>query len=407
MDHDPGSQARAGRAGQDRLSIALTVDQGRVAHVALDSTRRLDAVRALVGQPIGVAVGLIGRVFTLCAKAQTVAAVQAAEAATGQAVSGATAAARRAQVLCEAVEQSVLRMALDWPAVAGTAPDIAAVRHLRRGLEAVRGAAAVPGWNQISGVAEGSVWPPPDLAEALEPVTLGIRAVVFGDAPVPETRASLARLADSPGAAVAGALALALDVTPDGAPGEPVAPLRGWTLAEIARRLSGPGAAAFAARPDWHGAPAETGALAHFIGHPLVRGLLDDGAGLAARLAARLLDLDRMLAELADLAQGPGAADPTVFADGPGCGLSAVETARGLLVHRVVVAGGRVADWRIVAPTEWTFHPDGALARAPLGWPTGDRAVLTRRVQLLVAAMDPCVGHDVTIRETAPEVAHA
>jgi coenzyme F420-reducing hydrogenase alpha subunit len=108
-----------------------------------------------------------------------------------------------------------------------------------------------------------------------------------------------------------------------------------------------------------------------------------------------------MLSVLADLAQGAAVPPPAVLSDGPGRGLSAVDTARGLLVHRATLDGGRVADWRIVAPTEWTFHPDGALARVPLGWPAGNRTALLRRARLLVTAMDPCVAHDVAIREMA------
>jgi hypothetical protein len=390
------------RADRDRLSVALEVADGRVTGVGLESSRCVDVARVLIGQPVGAAARLVGLLFSLCGVAQTVAAVRAAEAATGARASPATNGARHAVVLCEAVEQSVLRLGMDWPAVAGTAPDIEAVRELRRDVMAARRAASVASWDRIGGAADGARWPPPALNPAVASMTAHVRALVFGDAPVPETEAALADLAASGRGSVSGALALALD--DDGAGGAAeaaVAPLRDWNLETFAARLSGADGWAFAARPDWNGAPAETGALARLGGHPLVAGLRVRGAGLAARLAARLLDLDRMLAALADLAGGAAAPPPAVLADAPGRGLSAVDTARGLLVHRVTLDGGRVADWRIVAPTEWTFHPDGALARVPLGWPAGDRAALSRRARLLVAAMDPCVAHEVTIREAA------
>ncbi|SDD91448.1 hypothetical protein [Rhodospira trueperi] len=389
------------RADRDRLSVALDVADDRVVGVGLESSRRADVARVLIGQPVGAAVRLVGLLFSLCGVAQTVAAVQAAEAATGARASSATNGARHAVVLCEAVEQSVLRLGMDWPAVAGTAPDIEAVRDLRHGVAAARRAASVASWDRIGGAAAGARWPPPALGAAVAPMTADIRALVFGDAPVPETEAALADLAASGRGSVSGALALALDDGAGGVADAAVAPLRDWDLGTFAARLSGSNGLAFAARPDWRGAPAETGALARLDGHPLVAGLRARGAGLAARLAARLLDLDRMLAALADLAHGAAAPPPAALSDGPGRGLSAVDTARGLLVHRVTLDGGRVADWRIVAPTEWTFHPDGALARVPLGWPAGDRTALLRRVRLLVAAMDPCVAHDVAIREAA------
>ena len=45
-------------------------------------------------------------------------------------------------------------------------------------------------------------------------------------------------------------------------------------------------------------------------------------------------------------------------------GRALVETARGLLMHEIVLDGDTVAEYFIVAPTEWNFHPQGPLA----GW---------------------------------------
>ena len=40
-----------------------------------------------------------------------------------------------------------------------------------------------------------------------------------------------------------------------------------------------------------------------------------------------------------------------------------VETARGLLLHAVEIDGARVLSYRIIAPTEWNFHAQGAAMR--------------------------------------------
>jgi len=62
--------------------------------------------------------------------------------------------------------------------------------------------------------------------------------------------------------------------------------------------------------------------------------------------------------------------------------------ARGLLLHWVKVdAAGAVQDYRVLAPTEWNFHPQGALAQAVAALPA--EAVTTART--LAAAYDPCV----------------
>jgi Ni,Fe-hydrogenase I large subunit len=78
---------------------------------------------------------------------------------------------------------------------------------------------------------------------------------------------------------------------------------------------------------------------------------------------------------------------------GPDEGLAAVETARGMLLHRARLVDQRVAEYQIVAPTEWNFHPAGALATGLVGLETGDDAELHNAARLAVHALDPCVAY--------------
>ncbi|MFA5123643.1 nickel-dependent hydrogenase large subunit [Zavarzinia sp.] len=68
-----------------------------------------------------------------------------------------------------------------------------------------------------------------------------------------------------------------------------------------------------------------------------------------------------------------------------------VETARGLLMHEIVLDGERIADYFIVAPTEWNFHPQGPLAGWLMGRAANDREAVQRFAARAVAALDPCV----------------
>ena len=71
-----------------------------------------------------------------------------------------------------------------------------------------------------------------------------------------------------------------------------------------------------------------------------------------------------------------------------GQALAWCEMARGLLLHWVQLdADGAVQDYRVLAPTEWNFHPQGALAQALTSLPAADTAV----ARTLAAAFDPCV----------------
>jgi hypothetical protein len=148
----------------------------------------------------------------------------------------------------------------------------------------------------------------------------------------------------------------------------------------------------FARMPHWNGQPAETGALARLCQDTLVSDLVKRfGRTALARFAARLRELAALLT---------GATTPALggMQVGPGRGLGWVENARGLLVHYVALDGERVATYRIVAPTEWNFHPRGALARGLEATPAESESDLKRRAMLLVQSLDPCVAANVEVR---------
>ena len=141
--------------------------------------------------------------------------------------------------------------------------------------------------------------------------------------------------------------------------------------------------AGFCRLPQWQGAAAETGAIAR-------QG--DRGRATASAFAARWL---ARLEELRDWAAGiervgAGGTASAVQA-APAIGRALVETARGLLMHEIVLDGERIADYLIVAPTEWNFHPQGALAGWILGRDASDRDALHAFAARAVAALDPCV----------------
>jgi coenzyme F420-reducing hydrogenase alpha subunit len=75
----------------------------------------------------------------------------------------------------------------------------------------------------------------------------------------------------------------------------------------------------------------------------------------------------------------------------PGRGIAAVETARGLLVHWANVEDDRVAGYRIVAPTEWNFHPCGALVKDLADAPAQSSEEAQQLAGLAIQSLDPCV----------------
>ncbi|MCK6409156.1 MAG: hypothetical protein L6Q70_08185, partial [Thauera sp.] len=151
---------------------------------------------------------------------------------------------------------------------------------------------------------------------------------------------------------------------------------------------------AFAAAPRLDGLCRETGVLARHHADPAVAAALAEGRRVAARILARIADLRESARALAAHKPAPriDACSPT-----PGAGLARVDSARGLLIHQVRLASrpagepACIADYRIVAPTEWNFHPQGVFVREALSTPPMSAADRQRRLQALALALDPCV----------------
>ena len=157
---------------------------------------------------------------------------------------------------------------------------------------------------------------------------------------------------------------------------------------------------AFAAQPEWDGLPRETTPLSRMAAHPLIESVRDRyGAGLLARLTACLAELAEIPGQMRMLAAS--LAEAGHHAEGParesGTGLGVAEAARGRLIHAVEIADGVVRRYRILAPTEWNFHPQGAAAKGLAGIALAHPARREALARLFITAVDPCVGYELSL----------
>jgi uptake hydrogenase large subunit len=389
---------RAGIEGS--LTVHLVVGDGTVAGVQLASSRATGIGRLLVGRPVAEALDLVPRLFSLCGTAQTVAALGACERALGIDIPTAQQAAREFLVQAEAVDSHVWQMLLVWPRLLGEPPDSA-------GLTALRAAKAdfVPAlFPNRNGLRLGGGQLRPTLADSISALENRLNAAILGpEARAPETLSDLR--AWSAGGATPPARLIARVLADDLAPfgRSPVTVLTDRTAEWFGIRLARD--PAFAAAPTCDGIPVETGPLGRVAHHPLVRELAAlYGNGLATRFIARVIDLLDLPRRLRTAATMLADADPnpavphTAVPHTAGTGAGIADTARGRLAHWVALeANGQVTDWRMVAPNEWNFHPQGALARGLIGQAAD--AGLPPRAKLLVAALDPCVPCHIRIGE--------
>lgn len=399
--------------------------------VTLRSTRPLRAARVFVGRPVTTILRQLPLLYSLCATAQTIACASAAEQAFGR-DPGASARQARARLLAaEGAKEHLWRLLLDWPgalSATGAPPGEGATAPMMgrvlRAFAQIR-SALVPWALTGTGASGGAIAPPPDVGSTLVDLA---RRIAFGTDPVAwlaqvTTPAELLAWAMRHGAGGDGAdgpLAAALvrdliraGLAGLGRSGVPTLPVmitgtnrEGVTPAAVAflhQRLAAADADDFIGAPHWHGEPRETTPLARTRDWPLIAALVAaHGNGLLARLAALLVEL-ALCCE--GLVSGQSEEAIALAPAATGIGLACVEAARGLLVHRLVLDGERVADYRILAPTEWNFHPDGVVAAGLRGIAadladTDDPmrvALLRRHATLHITAVDPCVDYALSV----------
>jgi len=151
----------------------------------------------------------------------------------------------------------------------------------------------------------------------------------------------------------------------------------------------------FCSQPDNHGFSADTGPWSRANAAQV---LVADSAW--QRLVSRVVDALQLAVPGGEHWLAHGAMNL-----GAGLGVAWVEMARGLLVHVVGLTADlrRVVVCRVLAPTEWNFHPSGGLARALSNLRGGAAVADACR---LAVAYDPCVEFEV-LTQHQQEAAHA
>jgi hypothetical protein len=371
---------------EGELIVRLDHDGRHLRRVTVRLTRPRLAARVLAGRSATDAAATVPLLFSICRGAQGAAAASALTAA------GATglpenAGRRELDVMLESLQDTMRNLLIDGPGAMGAVPCAAPVAATRTEIAAflrMADASTVRALGmRLSGIAADAIF--------------GMRVADWRD--LSDVDAFLAWCADG-GTVVAAMLGQLFAGEPT--LGRSAIPLMPPARADALLGILVPAMradAAFASTPTWAGSPVETGALARMRSDPLVAAVEGRfGNAVGTRIVARLAELAVLIQELTGSGVRPEA-PPRIqgISLGDGEGLAAVQTARGLLLHRARLADDRVVDYQIVAPTEWNFHPDGALPLGLAGLEVDDQPRLLRAVQLAVHALDPCVGFRIEV----------
>jgi hypothetical protein len=351
---------------EGELRLDLRLQGGRVVTAGIASTRPDVAAHLLQGRTREVIEAMVPRLFSVCVQSQAVAAALACAAAAGETAAAGALAQARAAVAAEIVRETACRVLLEAPRWLGEEPAPAAVVAARAALALRPGAVEARDRDAIAHAALGcsaAAWLGTDTPAALD------RWISAGAGPAARIAAQL-RDED--------------DAVADARPAPPLLPAGGhaaWAPAIAAAAAADPD---YARQPTRQGDCAETGALARLQHDGLLAALLQRTPGRAlARWVARLREMALLLQGQGDVVVGASAQD--------GLGLAWVENARGLLVHAVRLDARRASRYAIVAPTEWNFHPAGALSRSLAGSTAATLAALRQRAQCQLRSLDPCV----------------
>ncbi|WP_446808409.1 Ni,Fe-hydrogenase I large subunit [Methylomonas sp. 2BW1-5-20] len=369
------------------ISIEVTHRAGQVCSVKIGSTRP-DAARVLIGKTPEQVLSMVPLLFSLCGNAQAYSALLACRAALRMPSQPQAAAARECLVQLESVREHAWRILLDWPGLLGGAADkdtVAGLLKLDRQFKSClfgdSEAFELDSRLQIDAVS---------LQGLLDELTgLIDRAIFAGGQNRFLALTDEGQLQDwlDGNMALAAQLLNTLYLREWQALGNShVAGLPSLDPAELNRQMQNIDLSAFCRMPQWRGQCCESTPLSRQQRGSLLADLHSHyGNGLLPRFVAVLL-------EVAAIPQGltPSLGTMPVYA-ADGVGLAQVQAARGLLIHRLELRQGRVYDYRIVAPTEWNFHPDGVLAQGLKSLRADDADGLWRQAEWLIDAVDPCV----------------
>ncbi len=352
----------------------------RVSSVAVHNARPQGA-RVLVGRSVDDALQAVPALFGVCPHAQEHAARAACVAAGAAGIERGEDWAEERAIAAEMAQEHLCRLMLDWPALFGHASRRERFANLHRRLSRASDSRAA---YELGG-------------DLLDLIAVELLGGFFRAIREPQGLAEFVERARS-GGTIGEALADLIEMGSSTAEKDAVPLLPELSASEWAHALGGVPSEQFCAAPVIGGRAHETGALARHAESLLVHTLLARGHRIAGRLLARAIDL----ADCASRLRHPLANDMSRLIDagpiGEGSGIACVETARGVLLHAVRIEDGRIADYAIIAPTHWNFHPEGAFVREAAGCTAPSLEAALLRLRALALALDPGVDFEVVLQ---------
>lgn len=357
------------------IGIRCVVKRGVITQVEIEPRRPPPVDRLLIGKPCEAVLPMLGVVFSVCGHAHRLAASQA------------LAAARDVPLASDELERLVFLR--DLETVREHSLNLLQSIPTETEAHALAREFVVSTQSLVAGAAQGA----PDASrEAVVATLQAALQVLFGRFWL-LTDSSLDEMIDWAMVSEAPAARILAECLRPGWPGFgacAIPALPSLSLEKLEQLLASPNPEVFLVMPGWDGLPCETSCFTRQSGHPLIYEAVQRyGAGLLTRNLARMLETVLLAKGLA----APAALRHPICGveRAAGKGFAQVEASRGRLLHWVRQERGRVSAYRILAPTEWNFHPRGLVYQGLLGANANDPSELERKIRGFLLSVDPCV----------------
>lgn len=364
---------------EGRIHIALSRKEDALS-VKIRSQRPVLASRIFEGKSITDALGMVPLIFSLCGQAQAVAAVRAVESALETGADQSVENGREILLRLEALWEHLWRIFIDWPNLLGEEPRSTSLAKINQTITTLRKALDNDGaLTQRPGASHWNI--DQEMHSAWNSLYLQISGLMF-DPTHEESQVFPFFLLDK---------LLEHNWANLGAFSTPS--LYSLSSDQLSSALRGEDGDTYVAKPSFGNQPYETGPFARQRRHPaLARARETFGDGVYTRFAARVLEVTKLLDELNRLFEGE-----SFEIDHAEDGIAQVQAVRGLLAHCVDIDGEKISRYRILAPTEWNFHPDGVVHKMLTKLTGTSEAELQQQARLVIHAVDPCVGYDIEV----------
>jgi Ni,Fe-hydrogenase I large subunit len=387
------------------ISIDLYHHSGNATGVKIASSRPDTVAQVLIGKTPEQVLDIVPLLFTLCGNAQAYAALLACRAALGMTAEPEPDSARDLLVQLETLREHAWRIFLDWPVFVGLAQDKKALaallkfdaqfkRHLFRHGKAFK-------LDSRLNIDAAQITKLIDELETL--IDVSIFNGRLADFKPLTGEAQLKDWLQQNNALAANLLNYLYGLNWAAIGQNDVACLPDLDTETLNRQLQQQDLTTFSRTPHWQGRCFETTLLNRQLPQPLIADMHGRyGNGLIVRMLARLLEVALIPSQLRQLLTQMKL--PAISVANDGIGLAQVPAARGLLIHRLELRQQRVQDYRIIAPTEWNFHPEGVVAQGLKRLTTESPSDLQRQAELLINAIDPCVQYALNLTDSHNEI---